>query len=906
MSLGAVYKLAIAFAASGVAMRSNPRFADNRECIRESAVGARGPRPLGPLVMAVLAALVIALVAGLPALAAPAGAASGPAGPASPQAGQGKLAVLDLVFLVDESGSETPQKVADEKATVGTIVQSLLNPASRVTVIGFGGVNHVAPNQVPTDVACVPTIASGAANLDYLSTCVSKLHRRTEAEGDDTDYAAALAQAMNYLSPSSTATPPSPAGAIKVVMMMTDGAVDVHRDTQQYGTNWQLGEQTAINQQLSTAKSDGVEFWPLGFGTDIGTNVDGTNVSESSALSYLNSMASQAAPSVCGTRQTAVQPHATWVNNPDDAINAIDQLYADASCGGVNFQQKSLPSGGSVTLSVTIPQIASAAAISVARGTPQVSVTFQPPSGAPMSNAPDMTGQASAVETLHLYNVSAADVGTWHINLTAPSGLGSELVRATAFWQGAVRALTTVSPPDAKLGQQVKVSLDVLGPNGPITDPGTLSSMVVGVTATGNGLPGTVRVPVTAVSGSPGEWTGVYTVPGQPTTLTFTGTAAGYGLYTTQVSATVGVGPQTQGLNATPGFTGGTSVQAGGSIPGQVVITNQTGSAQQVKLVATVSGATAALTSPSGPVTVRSGGSSTVPFTISVASNSRTGTALVQVEAVNAATGQVLNTAQQDFAVTKPPGFLAKYWAVIAGLIVLIIVAILAGLWRRRVMRDRKNVRGVEITLWRGGEQKGRPLSAEKKYDEVFEFIIVGDDTPSPHLDHKGRAAMGVYQVRRGKPGYLRLVAPSAGLKPYDVELHGPRVDLGNGLELSFRDTRHANWGGSGGPGGPGGTSSGYAPAGYGGAPGYSGASSYSGTAGDPGAGAYAPGTSAPAMPAVYAPSPDDWIGTGGGSAGGPAVPPAPPPMPGNGRGDMPTMPAAPPTPPPAQKDPWL
>ena len=214
-------------------------------------------------------------------------------------------------------------------------------------------------------------------------------------------------------------------------------------------------------------------------------------------------------------------------------------------------------------------------------------------------------------------------MGTWKIRLTAPPGLASELVRASAFWQGAVRALTTVSPPNAKLGQQVKVTLDVLGPNGPITDPATLSSMVVSVTTTGNGLPGIVNVPVTPVSGAAGEWTGIYTVPNQPTTLTFTGTAAGYGLYATQVSATVGVGSQTQGLNATVGFTGGTSVQAGGTIPGQVVLTNQTGSAQQVKLEATVSGATAALTSPSGPVTVQSGSPSTVPFTITVARTRR-------------------------------------------------------------------------------------------------------------------------------------------------------------------------------------------------------------------------------------------------------------------------------------------
>ena len=58
--------------------------------------------------------------------------------------------------------------VAQEKQVAATIGQSMLNPASRITVIGFGGVNHVAPNQNPIDVACKPTIASGAQNLGYL------------------------------------------------------------------------------------------------------------------------------------------------------------------------------------------------------------------------------------------------------------------------------------------------------------------------------------------------------------------------------------------------------------------------------------------------------------------------------------------------------------------------------------------------------------------------------------------------------------------------------------------------------------------------------------------------------------------------------------------------------------------
>ena len=155
------------------------------------------------------------------------------------------VAVLDVAVLVDESGSETKQSVADEQQTAGTIVQTMLNPASRVTVIGFGGVNNVVPGQNPVDLLCQPTIASGAANLDYLANCVGKIHKRSEAQGDDTDYAAALAQAMSYLGRGSAATPPSPEKAIKVILMLTDGAVDVHRNT------------AAVRHRLAARRADG-------------------------------------------------------------------------------------------------------------------------------------------------------------------------------------------------------------------------------------------------------------------------------------------------------------------------------------------------------------------------------------------------------------------------------------------------------------------------------------------------------------------------------------------------------------------------------------------------------------------------------------------------------------------------
>jgi hypothetical protein len=837
--------------------------------------GTRCARKPGRAVVAVLAALLTAVPTGMLVQATPAKAASTQASSAAAGTTPDNLALLDVVVLVDESGSETPQKVADERATVGTIVPSLLNRASRVTVIGFGGVNHVVPNQVATDVACVPTIASGAANLAYLSSCVGKLHRRTEAEGDDTDYAAALGQAMSYLSPTSTATPPSPNGAIKIVLMMTDGAVDVHRDTQQYGTNWQLGEQTAINAQLAAARQDDVQVWPLGFGTEIGSGL-----TEAQALTTLNALARNGAAAVCDHKHTANQPHATWVNNPDDALIALDQLYADAACVGTQTTQGPASSG---QLALTIPQIASAAAISVARGSAGVMVSFETPGGQTWTDASAISGQDSPVEVLHLYNVTQADVGTWKIRLSAPSSLANQLVRATVFWQGAVRAVITANPPSAKLGQDISIALDVLGPNGPITDSSTLSSLLVSVGATGNDLPGTVNVPVAATAGEPGHYTGTFTAPDQTTTVTFTGTAAGYGLYTTQVPATVGVGTQTQGFTATPGFSGQQSVQAGGTVTGQVVFTNQTGSAKQVRLVLSVNGARAALTSPGGPIAVPSGHPPTVPFTVSVDKDSSTGAALFQIEAVDATTGQVYNTAEQDFTVTKPPGFFARHMWEIIGLIALIIAAALAWFTSWRISRARRDVRHLVAMLRRGGMPTGRDLEPEAKWAEAFPFIIRDETSDAPRLDYPPRGQSGgLYQVRRAGRGLVRLTTPT-GLRPYDVEVGGPGLLMANGLELAFRDTRHPEWVGSGKE--PVSTSA-----------------NWSGSGGQGGAGPDSP--------------PDNWGGSGnwGGAtdwsgSGMPTVPNGPtaePPASEPQPGAMPTKPLAQPQQPPQPQDPWL
>jgi hypothetical protein len=714
--------------------------------------------------------VLLTLLVGAPVRAAPA-AATGTTQPA----------LLDVVLLVDESGSETPQKIADEKAVAGTIVQSLLNPASRVTVVGFGGVNHVVPNQSPVDVVCQPTIATGAVNLSYLASCVNKLHRRTEQEGDDTDYAAALGQAMSYLSPSSTVKPVSPSGALKVILMMTDGAADVHRDTQQYGTDWQLGEQTAINEQMAAAKAAGVQLWPLGFGTDIGT-------SEQQALAYLNSMAARGAPAVCGGTPAATQPHATWVNNPDDAVNAVNGLYAASGCAGVNAATGSLAGGQQKTLAVSIPAISSSAAISVVRGSPGIQVSFTEPDGKLWTDASAISGSGSSVVVLHLGNITSAEVGTWKITLSAPPGLAGQLVSAASLWQGAVRAIITAAPSDARLGQPISVTLSVLGPDGPVTDPSALKGLVVGVTATGTGLPRPAKLSL-ASGGGPGIYSATFTAPAESGTITFTGSASGYGLYATQVPQTVTVGTAVS-FTAAPQFEVVSSVQVGHSISGKIVLANQTGTSQEVALVLTASGADATVTSPVGPFTVASGNPPSVPFTVTIAESSPAGAAWLNLETVNPTTGAVYGAATLSVTVTVPPGFLGKYLWDILGVVALMLLIVVLLLWYRATIRRQRDVRSLAAVLRRNGEQVGAELKAPSRWSDSFLFIIRDENEPAPRLDYP-LPGLPAYLVKRAKAvGQVTLMLPDEG-DPREVVVGGPGEVIGpNGLELAFRDTR--------------------------------------------------------------------------------------------------------------------
>ena len=692
---------------------------------------------------------------------------------------------LDIVMLVDESGSLSGADVAREIQAAGTIAQTPLNPRSRVTVVGFGGVNQVAPNQDPTTVVCQPTVTGSTVALEYLARCVSGLHRRTEAEGDDTDYAAALAQAMNYLGSETPDSRQSPAGATKAIFLMTDGGLDVHRDPQ-YLPDWLPAAHHAVDLQLAAARAANVQIWPLGYGTI-----------SSSDQQYLRYLAASGAQNGCDSR-TVSRPHAVIAQDSGSALNDLYALYASAGCLGVSQGSSGMLGAGQTrTLEVTIPAIASYGAISVDKGNPAIGVDYVAPDGQRVTGGTlggstfQRSGQDTAVDVLHVTDPAP---GTWRVRLTAPAGLGQQLVSAAAFWQGAVRAIITASPPSARVGQPIKVTLSVLGPDGPITDPATLKQIQVGVSVTGDGLPASVSVPVSnsgegqATATGVGDYNGTFTAPDRRGPLEFTGTAQGYGLYPTRVPTTVQVGAPSSLLQAVVEFSAPASVLPGQSVTGQILFSNQTGAAQRVRVALSASPAYATITSPDNTVQVPSG-NSPASFRIAFAPNSPRGNMLLRVSVVDAANPDtVYGNGQLTITVSNPPGLFARYAWEIAGGIILVLLVLAIATSRRRQHRKDADVRGLSAMLRHDdGSPACAALKPPSRRADSFRFVIRDEDLSRPRLVH-ARSGDRAYVARRAGHGKVRLVTPEGDKS--DITVGGSGEPLPDGFHLAFADTR--------------------------------------------------------------------------------------------------------------------
>jgi len=574
---------------------------------------------------------------------------------------------------------------------------------------------------------------------------------------------------------------------------MTDGGLDDTGNPGYPQPDWLPAAHHAVNIQLGAARAARAEIWPLGFG----------DISAENAA-YLQYLASQGSQTACDSRPIS-RPRAIVAQDSARALNALYTLYAAASCSGLSNGRSAIVSGGqSRVLTVNIPPIASDGAISVNKGNPGIRVDYMTPGGTEVTGGslPGSTfvrsGQDTSVEVLHITDPQA---GTWKVQVTAPPGQTSQLVSVTAFWQGAVRVSLLTSPPTAQPGQRIGVILSVLGVNGPITDPALLSGMRVGLSVTGDGLPGSVAVPLhpggTASSGlSAGDFGGTFTAPSITGNLTFTGLAVGYGLYATVVPAAVRVTNTATVLEGTVQFNAPSTVQSGQALPGQVLFNNKTGRTQHVRLTLTALPALATITVPAGVLTVPSG-TSTVPFTIMLAPDTPVGPTSLVVRVVDAGHPAISYGNQQLLInVRHPPGVLGKYRWEIGGAVALLLLIALALYLRRVERRHQIDVRDLLISLSRDGTAVGPELRAPGKQSDTFRFMIRGESGTDPRLDYpqQGDRPYAARRITHGKvrvraSDRVKVAAPDGG--SYKIALGGVGERLPDGTDLSIREKRH-------------------------------------------------------------------------------------------------------------------
>ena len=348
------------------------------------------------------------------------------------------------------------------------------------------------------------------------------------------------------------------------------------------------------------------------------------------AAAYLEHLASGGSQNSCDNR-TASQPRAMRAQNSAAAVKDFDTLYADAACVGTkaNPPQPVSPKHP-LTLTVNIPPIANTAAISVYKANPKIRVNFSAPGNVPVNPGKfngsqiEVSGADTAVEVLH---VSDPPPGLWTVTLIAPTGLSSQTVSATVYWQGAVRTSIVASPPNAVPGQKVSVTLTVLGNKGPITDPAELSGVKVQVDVTGNGLTSPTPVTLTwkSVPGAAaGDFSGTFSAPNTKGTLTVLGSATGYGLNSHNVPAFVTVVDPSTSVQAVVQFESPNTIYAGGIIRGQVTLRHPADRASTRGSSSPPDPSWRPWASPTGAVLVRSG-RSVEPFTINLASKTNGG-----------------------------------------------------------------------------------------------------------------------------------------------------------------------------------------------------------------------------------------------------------------------------------------
>lgn len=694
---------------------------------------------------------------------------------------------INAVILADESGSLTASGVASERDAANALVTSDLSPDSRFTIIGFGSDNGQPGQNAVTDYCAFIQVSSAKAR-DALARCADRIHARTEAEGNDTDQATAIQHAVDELKS-------QPKAGASVIFILTDGVLDVHRSPA-FGST--ASRRTAealrrLNQQfLPAAKAAGIQIWPLGFGPSV------------SSSSLQNFAAGGAGANALCLGTSGAAPHAIVVSSNGDVIHSLELALGRARCGDIGpTSSAQLPNGGSKTLTINIPLIATDGSLIVTKGQPSFNVSFTdpegdtvPPSGTFKGQQFFLSGQNSRVESLRIVNPLP---GNWKVAVSDPQHVSqNQTISAFATWQGTLQASLILDPALPKPGDKVNMELRVLSREGVVSEKILRSAQA---SATGSVTTAAGTVPVKLADDGKGVFRGAFILPSNAKgDVTVKARVSGAGLAADQRIVSFAV-QMNNFVSATVNMKSPSSVVPGGTISGTVSVINQGPQRTGTVRLTGLNGKTLlTINKPTGAQPVPNG-SSSIPFTLKVPSDSPEGALDGQVQFVSG--GQVIGQSYIATNVEKPKGFLEKNSWLIPLVIVIVLLALLAVLARLLLVRNRRqqesDVSSLIAYVKKG--DKSQHVSdipwdhIESKLDKSeFAFSIVpkDDDVKLEPANHGGQQVV----VRRsGQTLTVKI----------DDEEHtvsvGEQIDLGAGVALSFEPAKQ--WSDPDDPGDP-------------------------------------------------------------------------------------------------------
>ncbi|MFE7029955.1 VWA domain-containing protein [Streptomyces sp. NPDC057621] len=685
-------------------------------------------------------------------------------------------APVDFVILVDESGSLSAQDVAAERAAASVLVLGEVSDKSRAAVVGFG--SATGAGSPPVDTVCPLTRVDGSGR-EQLSACVSGLRRRTDGEGNGTDFPAALSQGLSLLANGNDETP-------KIVFLLTDGRLDVS-DSPAYGSDAasrNANAKKSLRAKVAQAAADKVQIWPLGFGSGIDK-------------AQLEALASGGYQSRCANLPSA-RPIARVTSGSSDVAQVLLTAFAGARCAIATPGQTNPSVSSSADLEVTIPPVATDGSIAVVKQNPDaVSVTYYDPRGrkVPLHGRADgsefdLVGQSGPVEALRIRNPYP---GTWRVHVEVLDGTAAQRITASAIWQGVLRSFIVVDPPVPTPGQRVSTHVTLQTRQGVVlSERRQLAGINVSVKLTGGGFDARkLRLRDDGKGTDPaahdGEFSADVTVPRTATgALLFTGVMTGEGIAGDQRSYA------TELATATPLLTGSIvfddrAAHPGGTARGGVELRNNDDTAHRLRLTLTGASARSALTLTPQRMTVAAGEQVRVPVRLRFGAGADLGAVPGSLTVRDEASGRIVTQAFVTVRVVAVPSFLDRYGKGI-GLVAALLLAVLVVVALRWQDRYRnRDVSDIQLILYRNESELSR-LRAPARAGAEFGFSLRASPggTQRLLLDDSG----GRYRVRRAGDGGLTVRLPAGERIAVP---RGQRVVVIDGLSLGFADHRAAS-----------------------------------------------------------------------------------------------------------------